>query len=101
MSDPLFNVTQVPSSEGPSSEFYQLHISPVLIFLRELFLELRSRFCLRRHFSPLHQKGYGQLGFGYGHCSELGLGGISEQARCSTFLVSEFTTYPGCFGRRS
>jgi hypothetical protein len=29
--DPLFNVNSEPESRGPSSEFYKLHISPVLI----------------------------------------------------------------------
>jgi hypothetical protein len=29
--DPLFNVNSEPESTGPSSEFYKLHISPVLI----------------------------------------------------------------------
>jgi hypothetical protein len=67
-SHPLFTVSWIPSSDGPSSEFF--HISPVLIFLRELFLELQSRFCLHQHFSPLNQMDYGQLGFGYWHHSD-------------------------------
>jgi hypothetical protein len=85
LSHPLFNVDRLPSSEGPSSEFCRLHISPVLLFLRELFLELRSRFCLRRHFSHLYRKGYGQLGLGYGQHSELGLSPIRSKGSARLF----------------
>jgi hypothetical protein len=71
-SDPLFNVKSEPESAGPSSEFDKLHISPVLRFLREQFLELRSRFCLRRHYSPFKKIDYGQLGHALDSPSELG-----------------------------